>query len=83
MRGVSVVVPAFRSGPTLFELVSRVRATLGATSSVAALEIILVEDDGQDGTWAVIEQLANRDPTVRGLRLSRNRGTAPAGSGDV
>ena len=74
MPSVSVVVPVFRSGTTLLELVTRVRAALGAAAGISAFEVILVEDDGQDGTWAVIEQLAGGDAAVRGLRLSRNYG---------
>jgi len=74
MQSVSVVVPVFRSGSTVPELVARISATLGASACVGAFEIVLVEDDGQDGTWRVIEQLARRTSTVRGLRLSRNYG---------
>jgi undecaprenyl-phosphate 4-deoxy-4-formamido-L-arabinose transferase len=37
-------------------------------------EIILVEDGGRDDSWHVVEQIATKDPRVRGLRMSRNYG---------
>ena len=35
-------------------------------------EIIFVNDGSKDGTWGVIEQLANKDKYVRGVNFSRN-----------
>jgi dolichol-phosphate mannosyltransferase len=40
----------------------------------ASLELILVEDRGNDGSWDIIRDLARTDPRVRGFRLSRNFG---------
>jgi undecaprenyl-phosphate 4-deoxy-4-formamido-L-arabinose transferase len=37
-------------------------------------EILFVEDCGGDRSWEVIQALANDDPRVRGLRMSRNYG---------
>lgn len=37
-------------------------------------ELILVEDDGGDGSWETIIELARRDSRVHGIRLSRNYG---------
>lgn len=37
-------------------------------------EIILVEDASPDQSWKVIEQLANLNPKIKGLKLSRNFG---------
>lgn len=69
---ISVVVPVYRSQQMLRELHRRIVATLA--TRCPAFEIILVEDCGGDGSWAVIEELARRDARVRGLRLSRNYG---------
>lgn len=41
-------------------------------------EIIFVNDGSKDGTWGVIEQLANKDKYVRGVNFSRNCGHAAA-----
>jgi polyisoprenyl-phosphate glycosyltransferase len=69
---LSVVVPVYRSEPTLPELCRRIAAALEA--SIDSFEILLVEDCGGDGSWAVIQSLAAKDPRVRGVRLSRNFG---------
>lgn len=37
-------------------------------------ELILVEDDGGDGSWEAIVELFRRDPRVHGIRLARNYG---------
>jgi polyisoprenyl-phosphate glycosyltransferase len=37
-------------------------------------EIILVDDGSRDDSWRRIEHAAERDPRIRGLRLSRNFG---------
>lgn len=37
-------------------------------------ELILVEDDGGDGSWEAIAELFRRDPRVHGIRLARNYG---------
>ena len=69
---LSVVVPVYRSEGTLFDLHRRLVAVL--EQQCAAFEIILVEDCGGDSSWKIIEQLAQRDARVRGIRLSRNCG---------
>lgn len=76
MPTVSVVVPVYRSPKTLLELHRRlVDALSGCTED---FEIILVEDCGGDDSWSVIQQLAQRDPRVRGIKLSRNFGQQAA-----
>ena len=69
---VSVVVPVYRSEQTLDELVTRLRATLGAAPG--ALEIVLVNDGSPDRSWEVVTRLAHAFPEVRGIALARNHG---------
>lgn len=69
---VSVVVPVYRSRATLAELVRRVLAVF--EGGQAAIELVLVEDDGGDGSWELICALARADDRIRGLRHSRNYG---------
>jgi glycosyltransferase involved in cell wall biosynthesis len=69
---LSVVVPVYRSAAILPELHRRlVDALEGITHRY---EIILVEDGGGDDSWSVIGRLAESDPHVRGIRMSRNYG---------
>lgn len=69
---VSVVVPVYRSAVTLRELHRRVVAAVERITD--DFEIILIEDCGGDNAWEIIQQLANEDSRVRGIKLSRNFG---------
>jgi undecaprenyl-phosphate 4-deoxy-4-formamido-L-arabinose transferase len=70
--GVSVVVPVYRSAPTLRELVRRLSEALERVGD--PYEIILVEDCSPDGSWSEIKAISQESPLVRGIRLSRNYG---------
>lgn len=69
---LSVVIPAYNSGPILPKLVERLEPVLEAHSR--EFEVILVDDDSRSGTWESIERLAASRPWLRGLRLMRNYG---------
>jgi len=69
---ISVVIPVYRSEGSLELLYQRLRATLASLTPL--WQIVFVEDRGPDGSWAVLERLANADPRVTALRLSRNFG---------
>jgi len=69
---LSVVIPVYRSQATLPELHRRLVAALEPVEP--SFEIILVEDCGGDGSWPVIQQLAQQDSRVRGMKLARNYG---------
>jgi undecaprenyl-phosphate 4-deoxy-4-formamido-L-arabinose transferase len=69
---ISVVVPVYRAEGSLNELYRRLVDTLAGES--LEFEIIFVEDCGGDNSWGVIQELANNDARVRGLRMSRNFG---------
>ena len=69
---LSVVVPVYRSKDTLPALCERINEAFASTT--AKLELVLVEDCGRDGSWEVIEKLAQTVPGARGIRLSRNFG---------
>jgi undecaprenyl-phosphate 4-deoxy-4-formamido-L-arabinose transferase len=69
---LSIVVPVYRSAQTLRELHRRIAAAVEPLDP--HFELILVEDCGGDDSWQVIEAIAQEDPRVRGIRLSRNFG---------
>ncbi len=70
---LSFVVPVFNSAGTLEELVARIsRMAVGVAESY---EIILVDDDSQDESWAVIQSLRQRyREHLVGVQLMRNYG---------
>jgi undecaprenyl-phosphate 4-deoxy-4-formamido-L-arabinose transferase len=69
---ISAIVPVFRSAPILPDLYRRLTDAL--TDLTDRYEIVFVEDNGGDDSWSVIEQLAERDGHVHGIRMSRNYG---------
>jgi len=69
---LSVVIPVYRSAATLPLLCERLAQALG--THPGGYEIVFVEDCGNDGSWAVIRELAARMPHLRGIRLARNFG---------
>lgn len=75
---LSIVVPCYNEEAVLPETIARLEALkreLVAGNGISAdSEIILVDDGSRDRTWELIEQASDEDPSVRGVKLSRNRG---------
>ena len=70
---VSVVVPVYRSAPTVSMLLKRLTAVLG--SITPNYEIVLVEDCSPDDTWQAIEQARETYAAqVVAVQLMRNYG---------
>ncbi len=72
MPSISVVIPVYRSQDSIglvIEQLSKVLPTLTDT-----YEAVLVEDNGGDNGWDVIQQLSQDYEWVRGYRLMRNYG---------
>ena len=67
-----MVVPAYKSARSLPDLVRRLEPVLQVSAS--EYELILVDDGSSDGTWDVIEELAEGHNWVHGVRLMRNYG---------
>ncbi len=72
MSSVSVVIPVFRSEKSIASVVRQLAEALPQMTN--CYEVILVEDNGDDGSWLVIESLAAEFEWVRGFRLMRNYG---------
>jgi polyisoprenyl-phosphate glycosyltransferase len=69
---ISVVIPVYKAEECLEELYARLIPVLKTISQ--DYEVVLVEDCGGDGSWKIIEELAVRNPRVRGIQFSRNFG---------
>lgn len=72
MIHLSVVSPVYRAEKILPVLVQRISDA--ALTITRDFEIVLVDDFSPDNSWAVIEQLAQENKTVKGIKLSRNFG---------
>jgi undecaprenyl-phosphate 4-deoxy-4-formamido-L-arabinose transferase len=72
MVSLSVVIPVYNGALSIAELVDQLGPTLPALTNT--YEVILVEDDGRDNSWEVIQQIAQKYNWVRGVKLMRNFG---------
>jgi len=70
---ISVLMSAYNAEDTIAYAIGSV---LGQTWS--NLELIIIDDGSDDGTWKVIKSFAMRDPRVRPVRHGQNRGAYAA-----
>lgn len=69
---ISIISPVYGAAALLEELVTRIKKSVSQITK--DYEIILVEDHGPDGSWKIIQEICTKDPTVVGIRHSRNFG---------
>jgi len=73
---VSVVVPLYWSAATIEALVERVDLVLEEEG--LTYEMVVVDDGSGDETWARVQSMLPRFPSLRGIRLTRNFGQQAA-----
>ena len=70
---ISILVPCYNEEETVEETVNNL---IGL--SYPKKEIILINDGSRDGTFALLEKLAQTHPEIRVIQLIENRGKANA-----
>jgi dolichol-phosphate mannosyltransferase len=73
---LSIASPVYGTAPLVGELVNRICAA--ARRITDNYEVLLVEDGSPDDSWTAIARECDRNPRVKGVRLSRNFGQHPA-----
>ena len=73
---LSIVISLYNEEESLKELVSWIHEALAG--NVSSYEIIMVDDGSKDSSWAVIQEMAAEDKTIRGIRFRRNYGKSAA-----
>jgi polyisoprenyl-phosphate glycosyltransferase len=68
---LSVVVPCFDEEAVPAELHRRLTPIC---ERIGTYEVVLVNDGSRDGSWNLMRQLADRDPHLAVINLSRNHG---------
>lgn len=72
MPSISVVIPVYRSQDSIGLVIEQLATTLPTLTD--SYEAILVEDNGGDNSWQVIQQLSQDYEWVSGFQLMRNYG---------
>ena len=73
---ISVVIPLYTEAESLPELHAWIQRVM--KTNYFTYEIIFINDGSTDNSWEVIEQLAQKDENVRGIKFRRNYGKSPA-----
>lgn len=73
---VSIVVPLFNEEESLPELEAWIDRVL--TKAKLSYEVIMVDDGSNDSSWSVIEQLSEKNKSIRGIKFRRNYGKSAA-----
>jgi glycosyltransferase involved in cell wall biosynthesis len=71
---LSIVIPLYNEEESLPELEAWIRRV--SEREGYDYEIIMIDDGSTDSSWAVIQELAARNPRVRGIKFQRNYGKA-------
>ena len=72
MPSISVVIPVYNSQDSIGLVIEKLAQVLPTLTD--SFEAILVEDNGKDNSWEVIQQLSQTYAWVHGIKLMRNYG---------
>ena len=77
MSLLSIVVPVYHNALSLGDLLRALQA-VAEQNSADDFEFIFVDDGSRDRSFAVLEELAEGEPRMKVVKLSRNFGSNPA-----
>ena len=69
---MSIIIPAYNEEENI-ETTAEVIGGIMKENNIDC-EILFVDDGSRDGTWELIESIAKKNKSVRGLKFSRNFG---------
>lgn len=73
---LSIVIPLYNEDESLPELMAWIHKV--CTENNYAYEVIMVDDGSKDNSWEVVQELAQKYSTVKGIKFQRNYGKSPA-----
>jgi glycosyltransferase involved in cell wall biosynthesis len=73
---LSIIIPLLNEEESLPELANWIQKVVSAKG--LSYEIILIDDGSTDSSWAVIEELHNKNAEVKGIKFRRNYGKSAA-----
>jgi len=70
---ISIVLPTFNESENIGPLIEEIYRVMGEDA-----EVIVVDDDSPDGTWAVVEEMVGAYPSLLLIRRKEERGLVSA-----
>ena len=74
VNSVTVVLPTYNERDNIRPLIERTLAAIEGW----AIEILVVDDDSPDGTWQIVQEMAERDGRIKLCRRTHERGLTSA-----
>ena len=74
---LAVVVPCFNEEEVLEPAVDKLLSVLADIEKMGDIDsstLVIVDDGSSDASWRIIEMLAKKHPSVKGIKLARNFG---------
>ena len=73
---ISVVIPLYNEEESLRELTTWIDCVM--QQHHFSYEVLLVDDGSKDGSWKVIQEISEKNSSVKGLKFRRNYGKSAA-----
>ena len=73
---ISVIIPLYNEEESLTELFAWIEKVMNENN--LSYEVIFINDGSNDNSWQIIEKLASKNHTVKGIKFRRNYGKSPA-----
>ncbi len=74
---ISIIVPVYEEEESLPELCAWIGRVIAQMEGIT-YEVIMVDDGSSDGSWEVIQKLAENNSSIKGIRFNRNYGKSAA-----
>ena len=75
-KDLSIVISLFNEEESLPELISWIEKVMAAEGY--SYEVIMVDDGSRDGSWSLIKEFSQKNPSIKGISFRRNYGKSPA-----
>ena len=75
-KDLSIVISLFNEEESLPELIAWIEKVMA--SEGYEYEMIMVDDGSRDGSWKLIKEFSERNPSIRGISFRRNYGKSAA-----
>ena len=73
---ISIVISLYNEAESLPELVAWIKKVMAAEGY--SYELIMVDDGSTDGSWQIVKDLSEKNPSIRGISFRRNYGKSAA-----